>query len=298
MCLKGSMEVFDGEGAGSIRFDSDEANLPCLGHIVDQQALLVALSEVADARSLPIHWQTEPDPEMTVPLLVGADGAQSSTRERLGLRKIQYRYDQQATVCVVRTTEPHGASARQWFQASGPLAALPLAEPNTSALVWSDKSDLALLSDQAFTEQFLVASEGVLGSVESLGERFSFPLQQMQALEYVAPGVVLIGDAAHAIHPLAGQGANLGFADVAVLSRELATGRLEGAAVGDITTLRRYERARRVENHLAAVAMEGFHRLFTARSGIAGLLRSQGMRLVQGNTSLKQLAIGVASGRI
>lgn len=293
-----AMEVFDGEGAGNIRFDADEAGLLCLGHIVDQQALLYALSQVAIDQSLPVHWDSEPDLSIAPPLLVGADGAQSSTRERLGLRKIQYAYDQRATVCVIRTSQSHGATARQWFQESGPLAALPLADSHTLALVWSDFSDLAGLSDHDFVERLMVASEGALGTVISVGQRFSFGLQQMQALQYVAPGVVLIGDAAHAIHPLAGQGANLGFADVAALTRELANARLEGAQTGDLKTLRRYERARRSENHIAAAAMEGFHRLFTSKLGVSKLLRSQGMRFVQGNTTIRQLAISVASGRV
>ncbi|MFT7218737.1 MAG: 2-octaprenylphenol hydroxylase [Candidatus Azotimanducaceae bacterium] len=293
-----AMEVFDGEGTGSVRFTAMDAGLPCMGHIVDQQGLLVALNEQAIDVGLPVHWQTEANFDDDVPLIVGADGAHSQTREKLGLRKVQYSYNQRATVCVVKTSVAHDGCAKQWFQASGPLAALPLSEPNTCALTWSDYTDLATLTDDEFLAQLSESSEDALGQILSLGERRSFPLQQMQALQYVAAGVVLLGDAAHAIHPLAGQGANLGLADVAALIRELSAARLEGRDLGDLKTLRRYERARRSENHMAALLMEGFHRTFTAENGVARLIRGQGMKLVQGNKILKQLAISVASGRV
>lgn len=293
-----AMEVFDGEGTGSVRFTAIDAGLPSLGHIVDQQGLLVALNEQAIDVGLPVHWQTEANFDDDVSLVVGADGAHSQTREKLGLRKVQYSYKQRATVCVVKTSGAHDGCAKQWFQASGPLAALPLSEPNTYALTWSDYTDLATLTDDEFLAQLSESSEDALGQILSLGERRSFPLQQMQALQYVAAGVVLLGDAAHAIHPLAGQGANLGLADVAALIRELSAARLEGHDLGDLKTLRRYERARRSENHMAALAMEGFHRMFTAENGVARLIRGQGMKFVQGNKILKQLAISVASGRV
>jgi 2-octaprenylphenol hydroxylase len=121
---------------------------------------------------------------------------------------------------------------------------------------------------------------------------------QQQAWRYVSEGAVLLGDAAHAIHPLAGQGANLGFSDVSCLVTELCSARLAGRDIGDVGVLKRYEKKRKIENYTAALAMEGFHRLFTSDSSIVGLFRSRGLRLVNENKTLKRLAISIASGRV
>jgi len=294
-----AMSVVDGSGTGSVRFTAEEAGLPELGCIVDQPALLAALADCAEsADNLVVHWQSEVDIDVGVsPLVVGADGVHSALREKLGLKKISFAYGQTATVCVAEVERPHDACARQWFLEKGPLAFLPLGDEHRVAVVWSSFDELEDLDEDVFIDALYEASEGALGAIVGIGKRFGFPLRQQQALQYVAEGVALMGDAAHAIHPLAGQGANLGFADARVLSDELIAARIEGRSPGNLTVLKRYERVRRPENHLTALAMEGFHRLFTARPPWASVLRGQGMHFFGSSEILKRLAIGAASGR-
>ena len=293
------MSVCDGTGSGAISFTAEEAGLPVLGHIVDQSALLAALAETSGTEeSLEVHWETEADfSPGDVSLLVGADGVHSEIRESVGLKTVGFAYNQTATVCIAQMTEPHGQTARQWFLESGPLAFLPLNDKTCVAVIWSCFDDLTELDDQTFSERLAEASEGELGEVCSVSPRFGFPLRQQQALQYVTEGVALMGDAAHAIHPLAGQGANLGFADARALVLEISSAKLEGRSPGDINVLRRYERDRKKENYLVGAAMEGFHRLFTSTQPVMGLIRNFGLRLVNGNKPLKQLAMSVASGK-
>ena len=297
------MSVFDGQGTGSISFTSEEAALPCLGYIVDQIALRVAMSECAMSQGLSVRWAETVDiDELQRDLLVAADGAHSATREKLGLKKMGYSYDQKATVCVAEfgqeLSEGSGQQAYQWFRDSGPLALLPLCDKGKFAVVWSNREDMASISETAFISALEASTEDMLGRVLSVTQLHSFPLMQQQAWRYVTEGAVLLGDAAHAIHPLAGQGANLGFADASCLVTELCAAKLEGRGIGDLGVLKRYEQKRKMENHLTALAMEGFHRLFTSDSTIVGLVRSRGLRLVNENKTLKRLAISVASGRV
>jgi len=291
------MSVMDGTGSGSVCFSADEMGLAELGHIVDQPALLAALVEMAQSLdNLRLNWQSQADfHQGDVPLLVGADGLHSAIRDQLKLRTIGYDYHQTATVCVARTEEPHSSCARQWFLTNGPLAMLPLGDRHEVAVVWSSFQSMTVLDDQAFAAELFHASEGELGRIVAVGPRFEFPLRQQQVLQCVGEGFALLGDAAHAIHPLAGQGANLGFGDARVLVTELSAARIEGRAPGDLDVLKRYERSRLVENHLTALATEGFHRLFTSKMTWAMLLRNQGLRFFDSSATLKKLAIGFAS---
>ena len=294
-----TMSVFDGNGAGSISFSSQEAGLPELGHIVDQNALRAALADAADDLGLPVHWGTAVDVTgYGAELVVAADGSHSETREKLGLKKFDYQYEHQATVCVAQFKKSHEATAWQWFHESGPVALLPLGEPDKVAVIWSSTLDLTSEPDEEFRSRLAVSTERQLGDVLSIGPRFSFPLMQQHVFRYVSDGVALLGDAAHTIHPLAGQGANLGFADARALAGVLGDARLEGRRLGDIQLLKRYEQSRRRENHLAGLAMESFYRLFGSKQPAIGLVRSLGLRFVHENTALKRLAISVAAGGV
>jgi ubiquinone biosynthesis UbiH/UbiF/VisC/COQ6 family hydroxylase len=295
------MSVFDGQGSGAISFTAEEGGLPGLGYIVDQFALRVAMNECALSQGLEVKWTETADiDELQRDLLVAADGAHSATREKLGLKKMGYSYDQSATVCVAEFdqafSKKRGRQAYQWFYNSGPLALLPLSDRGKFAVVWSSREDIAAIGELEFISALEESTEGKLGRVHGVSPRHSFPLMQQQAWRYVLEGAVLLGDAAHVIHPLAGQGANLGFSDADCLLTELCSARLEGWNIGDLRVLRRYEKKRKIENHAAAFAMEGFHRLFTSDSSIVGLFRSRGLRLVNENKTLKRLAISIASG--
>ncbi len=306
-----SMRVWDGTGTGSVEFEAADAGLPVLGHIVDQRALRSALLGGVDVtwESAPSDFQKsgngylvqlESGDEISCDLLVAADGSMSSVREAVGLKTVGFPYDQHAVVTVAETAISHGHCARQWFTPTGPVAFLPLSDENKVAVVWSssESEDVVKLDDEAYCESLTRLSESQLGQVVGVGRRFEFPLIQQQAVSYVAPNAALLGDAAHTIHPLAGQGANLGFADAKALATEIAAARLDGGSPGDMALLKRYQQSRRTENHLAALAMEGFHRLFTTGQPVISFLRNKGLSFVDNNDLLKQLAINLATGKL
>ena len=178
------------------------------------------------------------------------------------------------------------------------MALLPLGDANRVAVIWSCTADLAAEPEADFAARLAEVTEGQPGELLSTGPRFSFPLMQQHAWRYVSEGVALLGDAAHTIHPLAGQGANLGFADARALAGLLGDARLEGKSPGDLALLQRYERQRIRENYLAGLVMEGFYRLFRTRQPMPGLARSLGLRFVHEHAALKRLAISVAAGGV
>ncbi len=292
-----SMAVKDGTGVGVISFSAVDMDLKELGFTVDQQALLFALAKAADDQSnLRVNWGTDfNSASVPVPLVVGADGVHSNIRKQLKLQTIGFDYQQTATVCLAKIAKPHGNCARQWFLSSGPLAFLPLSDNLQVAVIWSSSSSKMSLGETRFLEELHRASEGELGCISIIGSRFEFPLRQQQALQYVTNGFALLGDAAHSVHPLAGQGANLGLSDASVLIATLCAARIEGLHPGELTVLKRYEKQRRIENYLTALAMEGFHRVFTSPSLWSRLLRNQGLRFVDRHSALKKLAVGFAS---
>lgn len=299
-----SMEVWDGEGTGSLTF-------PARGSIVENVAIESALLSVLPEGT--VRWNLVPrslratgqgycldlddGSTLTCELLVGADGANSFVREQCEFSKKGWRYDQQAIVSTVQTQLPHEQVARQVFLATGPVALLPLADPHLCSLVWSttDAPMLLELGDSGFCQALGRASEHCLGEVLASDQRFSFPLQQQHALTYAKPGVVLIGDAAHSIHPLAGQGVNLGFADARALFQEIKSARLEDGDIGAIRSLRRYQAKRQPDNMAMAGLMEALYRLFGQRSPAFTWLRSAGMRLLDDNEYLKTQLVRAAS---
>ena len=221
--------------------------------------------------------------ELDAKLLIAADGAASKTRELLGIETAGHAYHQDALVAHVRTAEPHRATAWQRFLATGPLAFLPLPD-GRSSIVWSveraEADRLRALDAAGFGAALLAASAGVLGDVELVTSVASYPLQLQYALAYARPRAVLLGDAAHAMHPLAGQGLNLGLLDCASLAEELGEAG-DPDLLGDYRLLRRYERRRKSENLLAATALDGLQRLFASPSAArwaAAQLRSRGGR--------------------
>lgn len=211
-------------------------------------------------------------------LLIAADGANSGVRRMAGIDTIGWDYAQRAIVCHVRTEHAHQQTAWQRFLRSGPLAFLPLADGRCS-IVWSASTALAeelmALGDAAFKRRLGEASGGRLGRMLEVTPRLGFPLRLLQAQDYVRPGLALVGDAAHSIHPLAGQGVNLGFADVETLVAELRSARDQRRDWAGLRTLRRYARVRKSENLDMLVITEGLYRLFNA--DIPGLRKVLGV---------------------
>jgi 2-polyprenylphenol 6-hydroxylase len=314
------MDVWDSRGNGRIVFDADEIYQQNLGTIIENCRVTAALhSKISEHENICViadslqRWQVDMGGvELTTAggrsiygkLFLGADGGNSLSRRLLALPTREWDYDQEALVATVMTVRPHHKVAYQQFLASGPMALLPLHDASNSerycSLVWSldiDKSaHYKNLPDKEFMEALGEASDYKLGAVEAVSQRLSFPLRQRHARRYIAHHSAIIGDAAHTIHPLAGQGVNLGFDDVAVILQELARARQKNLNPGDIELLRRYQRQRQPANLAMMAAMEGFKRGFGSDIKWLTWLRNQGLNRVNKTLPVKKLLMKQAMG--
>ena len=321
------MEVRDSDGTGKIEFHASEVGQPCLGHIVEnsiiveqllaQCAALDNIQMFCPARLETIEAKLHSDgrqgylaildtgQQIETDLLVGADGARSIVRELAGFRVREWSYQQDAIVTTIVTEQPHNFTARQWFHSTGPLAFLPLHgvpefEDRACSIVWSQDCSAAeqimTLDDRAFCEKLTRASEQTLGKVVQTDRRFRIPLNQRHAIDYVRPGLVLVGDAAHNIHPLAGQGVNLGFQDIEVLLEELQRAIRKQLPLGSELVLMRYQRRRKAENLRMMAVMEGFKRLFGSNEVPLRVLRNEGMTQLDRMMPIKQTIIREVMG--
>jgi 2-octaprenylphenol hydroxylase len=315
-----AMEVWDAEGTGRIHFDCHDIHQPNLGHIVENSLLVGALlQEVAVQPSISficpvtITDYLHSDDRVTVvldsgrelcgSLLIAADGANSLIRQHFDIDTKEWDYGHKAIVTTIVTERDNQKTAWQRFMPSGPLALLPLNKDGDlkySSIVWSQELDeadrLMALDDEQFCAELGRASEQCLGAVLAVDKRFAVPLRQRHAKNYVLPRVALVGDAAHTIHPLAGQGVNLGFSDVEALVDEIGRAIERGNDIGDIGTLNRYQRRRKPHNLAAMAVMEGFKRLFSADQLGLRLLRNMGMSGLNRLAPLKNEIIKKAMG--
>jgi 2-octaprenylphenol hydroxylase len=315
-CAYRDMHVWDAGGDGEIHFDSAELGEPDLGHIIESRVIEKALLEVvrgmpAVTRFCPATVESmEADAgkqqlvlddgrRLLASLLIGADGKHSAIRDYAGIHARASDYGQQALVAVVETERGHDATAWQRFLPTGPLAFLPL-RGGRSSIVWSATTDeaqrLLSLDDAGFCAELGEAFEYRLGRVLSCGERALFPLARQYAEHCVAPGIALIGDASHVIHPLAGQGVNLGFKDVRELAEVLRDARDAGQDIASLPVLRRYERARKGDNMATMMAMDGFKHLFGTTLPPVRWLRNAGLKLFDAATPLKNMIMRSAMG--
>jgi len=314
-CPYRHMEVWDDEGTGRIRFDAVDIGDSNIGHIVENRVLAASLAEAlldsavrvlapTEIQQLENHSsgiRIEANGEtIDAELLLGADGALSSIRAGQGFFTREWDYGHTGIVATLKMERQHQATAWQNFLTTGPLALLPLADPNMVSMVWSCEDDMAdqlmAADDATFMAQLEIASEGVLGRVEACSVRHAFPLRQRHAVDYVKNRVVLIGDAAHTIHPLAGQGMNLGLADAEVLLAELQRSVKRHLGVAHEQGLRRYQRRRKADNLAMMWTMEGFKRLFSRRELAIRWLRNEGMSGLNRLTHLKDKIVHYALG--
>lgn len=304
-----AMCVWDADGTGRITFNAEDVAAPCLGHIVENRQTVQALLECAEACSgVELRWQSAleslsripdgwsidcaGDQRLSAQLVVAADGARSKVRQLTAQPTRDWDYHQSAIVGTVALSSPHQATCWQAFLSTGPLALLPLPDPSKVALVWSldvqEHAGVAALSDTAFIEALNQALGPLAPHAEAVGTRVSFPLKQSHAIDYVDDALVLVADAAHSIHPLAGQGINLGLSDVRILAQELLAGCAGGLTVSSPASLKRYQRQRKSENLAMMAAMEGFKRGFGSPHPAAVILRNIGLNMVERQPLLKR----------
>ena len=320
-CSYRRMRVWDARAAvespETLRFDAADFAVPELGFIVENALIRRALFDRASATDIECRFDTGIDrliarqdaggytvvlqdgSTLSPELLIGADGARSFVREEAGIPTRAWQYPQSALVTHVVTEAGHRRTAWQRFLKEGPIALLPLADGRAS-VVWStapgQAEDAMAASDDALGAMLTRASDSVLGDLTVAGPRGSFPLRAQHALRYIEPGLALIGDAAHSVHPLAGQGANLGFADASGLADAVLQGLAADEYPGDAPTLRRYERARKGANGTMLRFVDSINRLFLAdTAGLSGLRRG-GMRLFNRSGPLRRRAVQVALG--
>lgn len=308
----GAMELWDATGSGHTRFDSAEIGEPMLGHFVEPVLVEACLHEALAAHPrVTLRWGVRPagleieprqarlvlDDESTfeAALVVGADGGRSQLRELAGIATRDHDYGQQALVCHFATERPHGAVARQRFLPGGPVAMLPLADGRCH-LAWfrppAEAEELLALDDDAFALALSEATGYLLGAVDSVTPRRGFPVIRRHAVEYVDRRVALVGDAAHTIHPLAGQGLNLGLLDAAALAAAIGN---TGDA-GGWHRLRRYARWRRAHNTAVMTAMDFFHFGFAHGGPVRAAARNFGMLAADHSGLAKRLVTRHGAG--
>ncbi len=293
------MQVWDAEGNGAIHFDSADIGQDKLGHIIENRVIQAAMTKrIADFDNVELlcpeiledqdtsgelaQLQLKERGTITTRLVVGADGANSRVRQHASIETDGWPYHQCGVVTTIRTELPHQETAWQRFMPTGPLAFLPL-NNGCCSIVWSTTpehaDELLALCDDDFLIALSHASEHRLGNVIEVGPRGAFPLNRQHAKTYIGNHLALIGDAAHTIHPLAGQGVNLGLLDAASLAEVLLDAHAKDKEIGATHILRRYERWRKGDNLIMMTAMDGFKKLFGSEALPLKWLRNEGLSI-------------------
>lgn len=329
VCPYTDMQVWDADGTGSIHFSAAELHQPCLGYIAENGLVAGVLAEAARASGQIALLQGSLDTFVTqadgsfatqadgsvvtltdgtqlrCKLLLGADGGNSRVRSLAGIATKEWDTGHRALVTTVTTAQPHHFTAWQRFMPTGPLAFLPLYLPGAalqrhSSIVWSCVPELAdellTLDNNQFMRRLETAFEHRLGAIDSAAARHVFPLWQKHAEEYVRDGLALIGDAAHTIHPLAGQGVNLGLADVKSLAGVILHAVQRGEDFASVQVLSRYQRERKAANLGMLLVMEGFRRAFGSEDLHVRWLRNAGLKAADGLRPFKQAVMRGAMG--
>ena len=311
------MQVWSEGGSGAIHFNAAEIGEPCLAWIIEnsivQTALLARLQQFTNVHCLcPVEIADitladdgavvllKDGRSLNAKLLVGADDADSEVRRIAGIDNQLFDLRQKSIVATVTTEIPHAQVARQKFLATGPLAFLPLDESHTCSIVWSTDTaradQLLALDDTDFISELQIAFGESLGKIQAVGLRAGFPLALSHAKAYTAPHLALVGDAAHTVHPLAGQGVNLGFLDAATLAEVLLEAAVNQKDIGAHTVLRRYERWRKGDNLAMVSITGGFRYLFGNDLPLVSQIRNWGLSMNDAATPVKNFIMRRASG--
>lgn len=303
------MAVWDEAADGKIHFHAADFFEPNLGYIIEQQVIKAALwqailrqsaIQIIKGQKVTALEVNESEVSLTLSngemlhakLVVGADGASSSLRKLSDIGVAGWDYEQSALVATIEGSKSHAATAFQRFSPDGPLALLPLAHPYQSSIVWTCSNEegkkLMALPQESFNALLTRESHGVIGEIKTLSARKLFPLRTHHAKDYAVSRCVLVGDAAHTLHPLAGQGVNLGFKDVVSLVKVLANAKARKRDIGNIDILKKYQRERKGENQRMIFAMEAFKRGFATHHPVLVYLRNCALNFADKNLWVKQ----------
>ena len=306
----------EGPSPWMMHFDHAEIEEGPMGYLVEDRHLRRAFLDAMDRSELitQISGETVAEQEVSKSIasvslasnktvsgrvLIGSDGRRSGTATRAGIGRTAWGYDQTAIVCAVSHEKPHDGIAHQFFMPGGPLAILPLTE-NRSSIVWSENTTKAnavmALDDAGFLDVLRPAFGSFLGDIQLVGQRFTYPLSLSLAESFIAERVALVGDAAHGVHPIAGQGLNAGLRDVAALAQVLTEARARGEDIGGAQSLARYQQWRRFDTATLAVATDTFNRLFSNDNTLLRAARDIGMGLINNAPSLRRSFIREAAG--
>ncbi|MBY6196996.1 FAD-dependent 2-octaprenylphenol hydroxylase [Vibrio hangzhouensis] len=312
-----AMEVWEQDSFARIEFSASQMSQPNLGHIVENRVIQLALLEQVEkqdnvtlfmpqrCQSMAVGesevWMTlDNGQSFTTKLVVGADGANSWVRQQQDIPMTHWDYGHSALVANITLDDAHECVARQVFTPQGPLAFLPLDDRSLCSIVWSTDpkraEKLAKMSESEFNKAITAEFDSRLGLCHVTSERRVFPLKMRYARDFVVERVALVGDAAHTIHPLAGQGVNLGLLDAASLAQELMKLWRSGQDIGRKRHLREYERWRKAEAAKMIAAMQGFRDLFEGDNPAKKLFRGIGMSLVGQLPGAKQEIMSRALG--
>ncbi len=317
-CPYKRMKVWESSAQqGATEFNAAESGYSHLGHIVENRIVQLALLErvrqldnvdlISPARTRRIDYspgatlvELESGEQVVGRLVVAADGGDSMVRQAAGIGVTKWDYHQQALVAGVTTAYGQEDITWQQFTPTGPLAFLPLSGHNAS-LVWyntpNEVKRLRALPDDLFLEQLHARFPAELGQITAIQGRSSFPLRRQHAQKYALEGLVLVGDAAHMIHPLAGQGVNIGLLDAAALAEVLLAAYAQGEAIESLATLKRYQEQRRRHNLLMMQVMDGFYHVFSNDIAPLKLVRNLGLglagRLPPARKRVMEFAMGI-----
>ena len=311
------IHVSDAATQARIQFDSQAIGVPTMGYLLEQEVLLFALQQALMAFSENVDYHVivpervsidakhatvllSDGKTLSASVVVGADGAKSWLREHLRFALTQHKYNQMAIVAQITTQKAHAATARQVFLDDEILAFLPLADSHQCSIVWSVNEEhakvLMALDDEIFLQKLSAAFGNTLGDLSATSQRLTFPLIRQQVSQYIQPRVALVGDAAHTIHPLAGQGLNMGLQDVWRLVDVLITAKQKQRDIGAYDTLRRYERWRKTHNVMMAASIDALKQGFALQNPLIQQARALGMRAIDTLNCCKDPIVRYAMG--
>lgn len=310
------IDVWDAVTKKNIHFDAQMIAEPVLGHIIENEVILMALKQKL-AQYSHVKWfapvklksyQLTNDSVtisttthvINAKLAVAADGAASWLRTQVGISTKEYDYEQRAIVCMVKTQRSHEKVARQVFLPEGPLAFLPLAQPDLSSIVWSQPVEMAnrlqQMTEEEFKSKLNAVFENRLGNIIEVGQRYAFPLKRLNAQQYIAKRSALVGDAAHTVHPLAGQGVNIGLMDAASLAELLAQACRNQQDIANDLLLKRYQRWRKNANFPLLYGIDGIKNIFAMKTPLVKTTRAWGMQLSNRFNFIKNIIMKEAIG--